>query len=793
MKTQGHQKRLHMSLLMRATLANFLIVSAAVASLAALFLWNLSSGLRAQLELRAKASADYLARQSEFALLVGDRQELRRVASSAAGNQEILYVVISDDTGRVLASAGTVPDRRNCAELAGGQRQRFGMDACPTAKLEVTREVDQTGGQALTDWENKDRTGKRLGQVRIGISMERQNVLFSRVARGSLLLAALALLLILGIQYAHFRRLLQPLARLVRFSRQVAQGDLSQRAPLGAWNEADDLARAFNDMVAQVEASQQKFRTLVDQAQEASRLKSQFLATMSHEIRTPMNGILGMTELALGTPLDAVQREYLDTVKESAHSLLALINDILDFSKIEAGKMEFENLVFDLHKLLEQTVRGMSVRAHEKNLELVLEVGGGTSRWVQGDPHRLQQILVNLMGNAIKFTEQGEVALRVEGPNREAKSNELHFVVEDTGIGIPADKLESIFESFTQADGSMTRNFGGTGLGLAIASRLTEMRGGRIWVESEVGTGSRFHFTLPMRRAEAPGPDDDTPLFENGGKLRVLLVDHHSSSRRTVRQLLEREGVEVEAAESSEQALQLLGQASGRPFQAGIFESRLPGTDGFQLAAAALGSAGLTGGVVMMLGSADLNSEVQRCQQLRSTWYMTKPATHTVLRETLRHLIGAAPGTSDRLRPDISLQVRKLSILLAEDNPVNARVAMKLLERRGHSVKQVDNGQRAVEALASTQFDVVLMDVQMPVMDGWTATELIREREHVTGSRTPVLALTAHAMKEHEQRCYQAGMDGVVSKPFRPEELFAAVEAAVKRQREELHATPMQL
>lgn len=774
------RKGLQMSLLMRATLANFLIVSAAAVSLAALFLWNLNSGLRQQLELRARASADYLARQSEFALLVGDRQELTHIAASAADNQEILYVVISDEWGRTLASAGRTPDGPSCSAPVRKHREPFGMDQCLPAHLEVKQEVEQAGVKALTDWESGDRRGKRLGWVRVGLSMEQQNVLFTGIARGSVLLAAMALFLILCIQHAHFRRLLEPLARLMRFAGQVAKGDFSQRAPLGGWNEVDDLARAFNDMVEQVEAWQRNFLGLVDQAQEANRLKGQFLANMSHEIRTPMNGILGMTELALSTALDAVQREYLTTVKESAHSLLELINDILDFSKIEAGKMGLESIVFDLHKLLEQTVRGMAVRAHEKDLEVVLEIGSGVMRWVQGDPHRLRQIVVNLVGNAIKFTGRGEVSLRVERSGKDSNANELHFVVEDTGIGIPAEKLESIFESFTQADGSMTRNFGGTGLGLAIASRLTELNGGRMWVKSQVGQGSQFHFKLPMHFAEAPEPNADLPALGTEPGVRVLLVDQHASSGRVVRDLLESEGLEVEIAETAGEALVLMQQAFQRPFQMAILEARLPGMNGYELAEKLLNREGLAGPVVMMLSSANLGSEVPRCQQLGRAWHMTKPVTRTVLLETLRQALGARPQEADRGAVELSASLRKLSILLAEDNPVNARVAIRLLQKRGHSVKQVDNGRRAVEALDLGPYDVVLMDVQMPEMDGWTATELIRERERVTGLHVPVLALTAHAMKEHEQRCYQAGMDAVVCKPFQPEELFRAVESAAE-------------
>ena len=773
------RQRLRMGLLMRVTVANVLIVSCAGVCLAALFLWNLNSELRHQLELRAKASANYLAKRSEFALLVGDRQELKRIASSATGDQEILYVVISDDSGQTLANWGRTPKAADCSGPRDKHGAASGLSEC-LPHLEATQDVHQAGVEPLMDWESGNRGSVRLGRVRVGVSMQERNALFQRIARASVLLAAFALYLILCIQYAHFRRLLEPLARLVRFSERVAQGDLSQRAPMGAWNEVDNLARAFNHMVSQVEASQQKFLALVGQAQEASRLKSHFLANMSHEIRTPMNGILGMTELALDTPLDAVQREYLSTVKESAHSLLELINDILDFSKIEAGKMVLEHVVFDLHKILEQALRGVAVRAHEKNLELVLEIGREVPRWVQGDPHRLRQVIVNLVGNAVKFTDQGEVSLRAEQRADRATPDELHFAVEDTGIGIPADKLESIFESFTQADGSMTRNFGGTGLGLAIASRLTELNDGRMWVESKVGEGSHFHFTLAMPAAEAAAPYRDLPSLEFGDGLRALLLDHHASGRRVVRDLLEREGIEVEIAETAEDALLSIQHAAGRPFQLAVLDAWFAGTDGFAVAEKLLNSEGLAGPAMMMLGSADLSRDVARCRQLKNACHITKPVTRTVLVESLRQALGTAPQERERRRAERPVDRRRLSILLAEDNPVNARLATRMLEKRGQAVKQVENGRRAIEALDTDAYDVVLMDVQMPEIDGWTATELIREREQVTGLHIPVLALTAHAMKEHERRCFEAGMDGVLCKPFQPEELFAAVEAAAR-------------
>lgn len=771
------------SMLMEASIANALVMLAAAGGLGVLALWAQSASLLQQLELRAQSLAEFLTRQSEFALLVGDRGELGRISRSAAKNEDVLYVIISDDAGRNLAAAGQWSENPNVQNPSGipaadGTRVVKSLADLPP-HIEARLSVVQSAEKPLLDWETAGPQRQRLGTVRIGLSMEKQNALYVRTAWGVLVVAAIAMLVVLGVQYVQLRSLLRPLARLIEFTRRVAAGDLRQRSPLGACEEIDQLSSAFNYMVGQLDDSRRELLTLVAKAQEASRLKTQFVANMSHEIRTPINGILGMTELTLDTQLSPVQREYLDGVMESARSLLAVINDVLDFSKIEAGRMDLDILPFDLHRLVEQAVRGLAIRAHQKKLELNLEIKRDVPVNVVGDSNRLRQVLVNLLGNAIKFTEQGEVFLQLSvDPNLGA--DQLHFVIEDTGIGIPAEKLESIFEAFTQGDGSTTRTYGGTGLGLAIVRRLANLMDGTTWVESEPGKGSRFHFTgrFPRVLSEMPEHVPAPPAVLPG--LRVLAVDDNRNNRRIIADMLALEGARADVVPSGAEALATLarGQAGNDPYQLVILDAQMPEMDGFMLAEGILGNPELSHPVIMMLSSSDLQADIRRCRRLGIFCHLTKPVSRLGLRDAMLRALGGAAGAEHASEQSVSKSLRSLAILVAEDNPMNRKLATRLLEKRGHRITTVENGRQALEALEQNRFDIVLMDVEMPEMDGCAATEEIRERERGTSRHVPIVALTAHAMKDYEERCWQAGMDGFLTKPFQATDLYAAIEMA---------------
>jgi signal transduction histidine kinase/DNA-binding response OmpR family regulator len=585
-------------------------------------------------------------------------------------------------------------------------------------------------------------------------------------------------------------------AALLRAPEELAEPILVE-TPRGTFQLVDvyDLLRAQNQLLAD---ALQLIQQQKEAAESASRHKSEFLANVSHEIRTPINGIVGMTDLALETNLDDEQREYIEMVKVSADSLLTVINDLLDFSKIEAGRLELSPGDFQLRDSLADILKPLGVRAHTKGIELNAEVAARVPDALFGDVDRLRQILINLIGNAIKFTERGEVDLSIDLDPTAHDSRPLngavtlHATITDTGIGIPKDKLDLIFAPFVQADGSTTRRFGGTGLGLSISTQLVQMMEGRIWVESELGSGSRFHFTARLKRSQLQGvsPPVDRPAPHRVlDGMSVLAVDDNATSRRILLDLLRNWGMSPTPADSAEAALAELRAASERaePYPLLLLDAAMPGADGFSVAEQLRLNPGLAGATIMMVCASSTPADRLRCRELGINAVLTKPIKPSHLLDTIQHVFNqdlmrdpvrittdAAQTTSQ------GVPAPSLRVLVAEDNAVNQKLAAAMLQKLGHQAVIASNGLQAIETLGRESFDVVLMDVQMPEMDGFTATDVIRRREHDTGAHVPIIAMTAHAMKGDREKCLAAGMDGYLSKPVRSRELIDALNAVAR-------------
>jgi len=732
------------------------------------------------------------------AVLFEDDAAVTEALGSLSTREDILSAYVVDSNMRILAHYSHYSDRKDSVvrlqlEDTGGT-QWADPDRLAALRFEAGRMLSL--GRTLTVVEDVESDGRVLSTIVIQSSTEKFRDLMSRFATVMVSILASAGLLAFFLSRYLARQLSSPIENLAGAMNTVLERkDYSVRGTKQADDELGYLFDGFNSILDQVQERDREvgLRTLELQdalaklhaakeaAEQASRAKSQFLANMSHEIRTPMNGILGMADLLLETPLSKAQRRYSEIIRRSGDSLLTIINDILDFSRIEAGKLVLDHISFDPHPLVEELGESLAPRAHAKRIELICHAAPDVPHRLMGDPGRLRQILLNLMGNAVKFTERGEVVLRMSLERAEEDAATLRFSVKDTGIGISPEAQERIFHLFVQADGSTTRKYGGTGLGLPISRQIAAMMGGAITVSSEPGKGSEFLFRarFPLDR----GAEDETgkPAHARDlSGLRTLIVDDNETNRNILEQQLLRWGMWSRCAVDAVQALDMLrkAEAEGNPFELALIDHEMPGWNGLELADRIKEDPAIGDVKLILLSSVDVERTGKDDHGLRISGTLTKPVRPSILLDCIASVMGAErsgkqePAAEGRPAKPPS-DIAGASILLVEDNPVNQEVTRSMLDLLGCRTVVAADGREAIEATDGKTYDLILMDCQMPEMDGYEATRVIRDRET---SRVPIIALTANAMSGASERCLEAGMDDYLSKPFSLQQLREILE-----------------
>jgi len=813
------------SLRNKATLFVLMVTVSALLLIAGVGVYQMQRLVNDDGQRTVRAVAQGISHAAELALAVRDEQELTRLANGAMQDQQFLLIAIYDANGKLLAKSARTPPLWDAYAHGTLEANRLLLNEQPVALGTTENEFAADAAletPAATPKSALPPDKKVVGRVVVGLSNAAARQALQRqvqlTALATALVTGLALALVYGMVGAWTRRL----NNLLLGSERIAHGDFTLRIDEGRRDEIGRLSgayeqmrqavqqraaelRAFNDTLQQQVA--ERTRSLEDAlhaAQAADQAKSRFLATMSHEIRTPLNGVVGMVDLLRGTPLNEQQQRYAQIARTSADSLLSVINDILDFSKIEAGRMELDAVAFDLHTMVEDVAETTALAATRKGLELSCCIEPETPAQVVGDQGRLRQILINLLNNAVKFTERGQIIIRVALARRDTQGVHLLISVTDSGIGIPADRQERLFQSFSQVDTSTTRKYGGTGLGLAISKRLAELMDGSIGVESTPGQGSKFWFTVQLQTARVLKPAAPSQQHHDIRDLRVLAVDDNAVNREILQRQLTAWDIAVETAPDGPTALGLLTEAQrrGQPYDLAILDWHMPAMDGLQLAQAIRGTPGLRQPALVMLTSIDDHTCSAELRAIGFGGYMVKPVRQSRLYDTIVTAVhphppapepAVAPQPHATLAPGAPVGRAPIHVLLAEDNEINQMVALEILTRAGFTCDIVDNGRSACAAVWSEKrYHVVLMDCQMPEMDGFAATRAIRQREMERGrpAHQPIIALTANAIKGDREACLAAGMDDYISKPINPDELLKAIAGAVARWPQDVPPAP---